>query len=80
MNRILIQGGRVIDPSQDLDRVTNLLLENGKVAGLDVDDRDDELIGDALVIDASDRIVSTASTRCRPVKWSNFPVASRGWR
>ena len=58
MNRILIQGGRVIDPSQDLDRVTNLLLKNGKVAGLDVDDRDDELIGDALVIDASDRIVS----------------------
>ena len=53
MNRILIQGGRLIDPSQDIDRVTNLLLEDGQVAGLDVDHCDD-----ALVIDASGRIVS----------------------
>ena len=53
MNRILIQGGRVIDPSQDLDRVTNVLLENGQVAGLDVDHCDD-----AMVIDAGGRIVS----------------------
>ena len=27
MSRILIEGGRVIDPSQNLDRVTNLLVD-----------------------------------------------------
>jgi len=31
-SRVLIQGGRVLDPSQGLDEVTDLLIENGKVA------------------------------------------------
>lgn len=36
MNRkLLIKGGRVIDPASDIDMVTNVLLENGKVAGVD---------------------------------------------
>src|SRR6188508_2492296 len=53
MSRMLIRRGRVIDPSQKLDRVTNLLIENGKVAGFDVPD-------DAAteVIDAANRIVA----------------------
>ena len=33
MSRTLIQGGRVIDPSQQLDRVTNVLVEDGRIAG-----------------------------------------------
>lgn len=32
--RILIKGGRVLDPSQELDRVQDILLEDGKVAAL----------------------------------------------
>ena len=36
MSSILIEGGRVIDPSQKLDRVTNLLIEDGRIAGYDV--------------------------------------------
>lgn len=36
MSRTLIANGRVIDPSQRLDRVTNLLIENGRIAALDV--------------------------------------------
>ena len=30
--RILIQNGRVIDPSQSLDEVTNVLIEDGHIA------------------------------------------------
>jgi dihydroorotase len=53
MSRILIQNGRVIDPSQQLDRVTNLLVENGRIAGYDVsaDHR-------TRVIDAAGKIVA----------------------
>jgi dihydroorotase len=31
---VLIENGRVIDPSQQLDRETDLLIENGRVAGM----------------------------------------------
>jgi len=58
MSRILIQNGRVIDPSQSLDRVTNLLIEDGRIAALDVPA--DHLSGDpdCQVIDAAGRIVA----------------------
>lgn len=59
-SKILIRGGRVIDPSQQIDRVANLLIEGGKIAALGV--ADDCLAqnpqADAIVIDAKDRIVS----------------------
>ena len=29
---ILLEGGRVIDPSQGMDRITNLLIEDGRIA------------------------------------------------
>ena len=32
---ILIEGGRVIDPSQEMDRVTNLLVDDGRIAAYD---------------------------------------------
>lgn len=35
MGRLLIVGGRVIDPGQGVDRVANLLIEDGKIVGLD---------------------------------------------
>jgi len=36
MSSLLIQNGRVIDPSQQMDQVTNLLVENGRVSAYDV--------------------------------------------
>ncbi len=53
MSRILIHGGRVIDPSQQLDRITNILIEDGRIAGYDVPEA-----GQETVIDASGKIVS----------------------
>jgi len=53
MARILIDNGRVIDPSQGVDRVTNLLVEDDKIAAWDV-----ERTGDETVIDASGQIVA----------------------
>jgi dihydroorotase len=52
MSSILIRNGRVIDPRNGVDRVTNLLLRDGKVAGLDAAD------GAERVIDATGKIVS----------------------
>ncbi len=53
MSRILIQNGRVIDPSQSMDRITNLLIEDGRIAAYDAaPDGQDE------VIDAAGKIVA----------------------
>ncbi len=53
MSEILITNGRVIDPSNNVDRVTNLLLRDGRVAGYDISPN-----GQDRVIDASGKIVS----------------------
>ncbi len=53
MASILIQNGRVIDPSQDMDRVTSVLLDNGLVAGYDV-----ATDGFDQTIDAAGKIVA----------------------
>jgi dihydroorotase len=53
MPSLLIQNGRVIDPSQGVDRVTNLLIRDGKIAGFDVSPN-----GQDLIIDAAGKIVS----------------------
>src|SRR3990172_2870625 len=53
MTRILIQNGRVIDPSQAMDRVTNVLIEDGKIAAYD-SAPDDQM----EVIDAAGKIVA----------------------
>ena len=52
MSAILIQNGRVIDPSQQMDRVTNLLLADGRVAAYDA------AAGADTVIDAAGKIVA----------------------
>ena len=52
MSTTLIRGGRIIDPSQNIDRVGNLFLRNDRVEGIDT--------GAAVadhVIDASGLIV-----------------------
>lgn len=53
MPKILIQNGRVIDPSQELDRVTNLLVADGRIAAYDASPS-----GNETVIDASGKIVA----------------------
>ncbi|HUY31494.1 MAG TPA: dihydroorotase [Pirellulales bacterium] len=53
MTNLLIKNGRVIDPSQGLDRVMNLRLEDGRVAGLDVSPH-----GNDDVLDAAGKIVA----------------------
>ncbi len=53
MAKLLIQNGRVIDPSQKMDRVTNLLIEDGRIAAYDVKEA-----GEASVIDAAEKIVA----------------------
>jgi dihydroorotase len=50
---LLIEGGRVIDPSQRLDRITNVLVENGRIAGFDA-----IATGKEHVIDAHGKIVA----------------------
>lgn len=53
--KLLIRGGRVIDPSQGLDRITDLLLADGKVAGYDASP---ESAAGAETIDATGKIVA----------------------
>ncbi len=52
---ILITGGRVIDPSQGIDRVASVLVEDGRIAGIDVPASTRQ---DVEVIDATGKIVS----------------------
>jgi dihydroorotase len=52
MSSILIRNGRVIDPRHGVDRITNLLLRDGKVAAYDAAD------GAHTVIDATGKIVA----------------------
>jgi len=52
MSSILIRNGRVIDPRHGVDRVTNLLLRDGKVAAYDAAE------GADVVIDATGKIVA----------------------
>jgi len=54
MSRIIIENGRVIDPSQKLDRVTNLLIDGGRIGGIDAVAADST----AMRIDAAGRIVT----------------------
>jgi len=53
MSRTLLQNGRVIDPSQQLDRITNVLIENGRIAAYDVGPT-----GQMQVMDVSGKIVA----------------------
>ena len=54
MHDLIISGGRVIDPSQDIDAITNIAFSGGTVAALG----DDITESAARTIDAAGRIVS----------------------
>jgi dihydroorotase len=53
MPNLLIQNGRVIDPSQGMDRVTNLLIVDGRIAAYDA-----PVGGQETVLDAAGKIVA----------------------
>jgi dihydroorotase len=53
MPQLLITNGRLIDPSQELDRVTNLWIDAGRIAAYDVPHRDG-----VPTIDAAGKIVA----------------------
>ena len=53
MPNLLIQNGRVVDPSQEMDRVTNLLVADGRIAAYDATPT-----GQETVIDATGKIVA----------------------
>lgn len=54
---LVIRGGRVIDPSQRLDRVADVVIENGQVAAIDPPDGQLPL-GDPTVVDARGLVVT----------------------
>jgi len=56
--RILIKDGRIIDPSQGIDEVRNLFVEDGKVKGYPSDTKEFERDSSAHIIAASGKIVS----------------------
>ncbi|MGB7346398.1 MAG: dihydroorotase [Pirellulaceae bacterium] len=56
MNAILIHGGRMVDPSQSIDRVGRLLIIKHRIVAIDPSDGD--IPDDALHLDASGHIVA----------------------
>jgi len=56
MSRTIITSGRVIDPSQNMDRVTNLAIEDGRIVAYDVP-VGEQKNGQETVIDATGKIV-----------------------
>ena len=53
MSTMLIRGGRIVDPSQNVDRLGSLIVRDGRIVGID----DATTVADS-VIDASGLIVS----------------------
>ncbi|HEX5499329.1 MAG TPA: amidohydrolase family protein, partial [Thermomicrobiales bacterium] len=53
MPKLLIKNGRLIDPSQGIDRAGNLLIADGRIAAYDVSPN-----GQDVVIDAAGKIVA----------------------
>ncbi|TWU33318.1 dihydroorotase [Novipirellula artificiosorum] len=56
MSDLLIENGRLVDPSQGIDRIARLLILDGRVAA--IDPSDDEIPSHCHSIDASGRIVA----------------------
>ncbi|MCI0454492.1 MAG: dihydroorotase [Candidatus Dadabacteria bacterium] len=56
--KILIKDGQLIDPSQEINEVRNLLLSDGKINGYPSDTKELEMDSSVQVIDASGKVVS----------------------
>ncbi len=53
MTTIVLRGGRVIDPAQNLDAETDLWLSEGRIVGIDV--LDHLIIGNGTVVSLRER-------------------------
>ena len=58
MSSILIKNGRVIDPSQGIDRTTNLLIRDGRITAYDVKIEEKPINGSMRLIDAAGKIIA----------------------
>ena len=58
MSSLLIANGRVVDPSQNMDRVTNILLEEGRISAYDVALDAGSTNGSTTTIHAEGKIVA----------------------
>lgn len=56
--RLLIRAGRIIDPSQELDRIADLLIEDGRVIAIEEPGSSDVSGSDCEIFDASGLIVT----------------------
>jgi len=54
VNRLIIKGGRVIDPSQGIDKISDIFIEKGKIKAVE----ENISIENAEIIDASGKIVT----------------------
>ncbi len=52
--KLLLKGGRVIDPSNKFDKTADVLIENGKIAAVD----ENITVSDAQIVDVSGKIVT----------------------
>lgn len=52
--KLLLKGGRIIDPSNKMDKIADILIENGKISKI----RKDIKADDAEIIDAAGKIVT----------------------
>lgn len=66
MNSILIKNGRIIDPSQGLDLLGNLLIEDGKIKGLCEDTINADEIIDATGLIVSPGLIDLHVSLCEP--------------
>ncbi|MDP6442232.1 MAG: dihydroorotase [Pirellulaceae bacterium] len=53
MTKLMLQNGRIVDPTQGIDRVANLLIEDGRIGGIDVDSQ-----GLAQIVDVEGMVVA----------------------
>lgn len=74
---ILIKNGRIVDPSQRIDRVANLLLRDDQVVGIDL-----EPGNDATIVDATGHIVTPGlidiNTQLQEPGWEEDETISTG--
>jgi len=54
MSKLLIKGGRVLDPAQSLDDIRDILIENGRIASIE---KNIDATG-AEIIDAAGKLVT----------------------
>ena len=74
---LLIRGGRVVDPTQSLDRVCNVLLHEGRVAELDYQGEANQTI-DASGLIVCPGLLDLHAELCEPGKEENETIVTGG--